>query len=323
MKLQQLRFLIEIDNQQLNISKAAKVLCTSQSGISKQIMLLEHELGVQLFIRKSKKLLALTSAGREIVSLAKQALFKVEDIKLAAVEYAEQKKRIGIATTHTQARYVLPLIVERFLSLFPEVSLNIQQGTPEQVSALLEQGEVDIAIASEVLADREALVAMPCYQWSRSVICKTNHPLTAREHLTLQNLVQYPIITYVQGFTGRHSQDEVFEKQRLQPNVVLSAADADVIKTYVRLGLGIGIIAEMAYSDEQDQDLSVFNVEHLFGRNRSYIAIKKDRYIKTYVYPFIEMFAPHLTQPIIREAISCLTVEQRQQLFTGIPIPLY
>ncbi len=323
MKLQQLRFLIEIDNQQLNISRAANVLCTSQSGISKQIMQLEEELGVALFARNSKKLISLTEAGSEIVALAKQVLFKVEDIKLAAIEYTDKQKSIGIATTHTQARYVLPVIVERFLSLYPDITLNIQQGTPEQVSDLLEQGEVDIAIASEVLADREALVALPCYQWSRSVISQKDHPLTLKTKLTLEDLVQYPIITYVQGFTGRQSQDEVFKQYGLKPNIVLSAADADVIKTYVRLGLGIGIIADMAYSSEQDKDLSVMSVEHLFGKNSSHIAIKKERYIKPYIFPFIEMFAPHLTQSIIRETISCSDIGQRLQLLADISIPVY
>lgn len=323
MKLQQLRYLLEIEKQQFNISKAGLVLCTSQSGISKQIKLLEDELEIELFVRNSRKLIELTAGGREVLQLAKEILNKVEDIKQTAAEFTHEQKFIGIATTHTQARYVLPVIVEKFLSIYPEVNLNIQQGTPEQVAALLEQGEVDIAIATEVLASREALVALPCYKWSRSVICKKDHPLAKKDELTLVELVKYPIITYVQGFTGRYRQDEVFSQHKLKPNIVLTAVDADVIKTYVRLGLGVGIIADMAYSPQQDDDLCVINVEHLFGISCSQIAIKKDRYIKPYIYPFIELFAPHLRQEIIRQAIESHDLAARQQMFLDLPIPMY
>lgn len=248
MKLQQLRYLVEIEKQKLNISKAADVLCTSQSGVSKQIKLLEEELNVELFERNSRKLTGLTIAGKRILELTKQLLDKADDITQAAAEFTDQPKVISIATTHTQARYVLPVVVERFFSLYPNINLNLQQGTPEQVSSLLENNEVDIAIATEVLATRESLIALPCYQWSRSIIVKKDHPLTKKTKLTLADIVQYPIITYVQGFTGRYKQDEVFKQHHLQPNIVLTAVDADVIKTYVRLELGIGIIANMAYS---------------------------------------------------------------------------
>jgi LysR family cys regulon transcriptional activator len=182
---------------------------------------------------------------------------------------------------------------------------------------------VDIAIATEVLASREGLIALPCYQWSRSIIVKKDHPLAVRTSLMLEDIVQYPIITYVQGFTGRYRQDEVFKDNNLQPNIVLTAVDADVIKTYVRLGLGIGIIANMAYNPEQDKDLCVLNVEHLFGISISQIAIKKDRNIKPYVYSFIEMFAPHLTQDVIKQAVECTDLEARLQMFRNISIPTY
>ncbi len=323
MKLQQLRYLIEIERQQLNISKAAVVLCTSQSGISKQIMLLEDDLGIQLFVRNCRKLTALTPEGSKVLILAKEIFNKVDAIKQTATEFTNKQKSIVIATTHTQARYVLPVVVERFLSIYPEINLNIQQGTPEQVAALLEQGEVDIAIATEVLASRESLVALPCYQWSRSVICQEDHPLAQKDELTLDDIVQYPIVTYVQGFTGRHGQDEVFSQHHLQPNIVLTAVDADVIKTYVRLGLGIGIIADMAYSPQQDNDLVVHHVESLFGTSYSQLAIKKDRYIKQYVYPFIEMFAPHLTKTLIRQTLECVDLDARQQMFLNVSVPKY
>ncbi len=323
MNLQQLRYLLEIQKQQLNISKAATFLCTSQSGISKQIKLLEEELSVDLFVRHGRKLIAVTAAGKRVIALAKEVLNKVEDIKQTAEEFTNKQKSIVIATTHTQARYVLPFIVEQFLSLYPDINLNIQQGTPEQVAALLEHGNVDIAIATEVLASRESLVALPCYQWSRSVIIKKDHPLDLKKTLSLEDIVQYPIITYVQGFTGRYKQDEIFNKYGLKPNIVLSAVDADVIKTYVRLGLGIGIIADMAFNKDQDNDLVQINVEHLFGISTSQIAIKKGRYIKPYIYPFIELFAPHLTHNLILQAIECMDLNDRLQLFSNVEIPMY
>jgi len=323
MKLQQLRYLLEIEKQNLNISKAAVVLCTSQSGVSKQIKLLEDELGIELFERNSRKLTALTTAGERIVILAKSVLNKVDDIKQIAAEFTNEPKSISIATTHTQARYVLPIVVEKFLSLNPNVNLNLQQGTPEQVATLLENNEVDIAIATEVLASRDALVALPCYQWSRSIIVKKDHALAAKNKLTMADIVKYPIITYVQGFTGRYKQDEVFKQYKMEPNIVLTAVDADVIKTYVRLGLGIGIIANMAFSPEQDSDLHVLNVEHLFGISTSQIAIKKDRNIKPYVQSFIEMFAPHLTQTLIKQAIECGDLKARQKMFLDISIPSF
>lgn len=323
MKLQQFRYFVEIYKQQLNISEAAAVLCTSQSGISKQIKLLEEELGVELFVRNGRKLTAVTVVGERLLRQVKDVLNKVDDIKNIAEEFTNKPKSFVIATTHTQARYVLPVIVERFLSLYPDINLNIQQGTPEQVASLLEQGEVDIAIATEGLASRESLVSMPCYQWSRSVITKKEHDLASKTIIQLEDIIEYPIITYVQGFTARYQQDEIFNQFHLQPNIVLSAVDADVIKTYVRLGLGIGIIADMAFSADHDNDLQAINVKHLFGISTSQIAIKKDRFIKPYVYPFIEMFAPHLSQELIKKAISCDNLEQRRQLFFDIPIPMY
>ena len=323
MKLQQLRYFVETKKQQLNISKAASVLCTSQSGISKQISLLEQELNIDLFERNGRKITALTQAGKQILKLAEETLNIVDNIKQTAEEYAVAKKSISIATTHTQARYVLPIVVEQFLSLHPEIDLIIQQGTPEQVASLLENGDVDIAIATEVLATREALVSLPCYQWSRSVITKKNHPLAKKKKIELEDIVKYPIITYVRGFTGRHRQDEIFDKHHLQPNIVLAAVDADVIKTYVRLGLGIGIIADMAISKNQDSDLVAFNAKHIFGITTSQIAIKKGKYIKPYIYPFIELFAPHLTQILIRQAIDCVDFEARNLLFSDVSIPMY
>ena len=322
MKLQQLRYFVEIAKQQ-NISKAAEILCTSQSGISKQIMLLEQELKATLFVRKGRKISALTPTGKQVFGLAEQVLGKVKDIKQVAGQLNNEQGSLTIATTHTQARYVLPFVVDRFLKKYPATNLNIHQGTPEQVAKMLEQDEVDIAIATEALADNPGLISLPCYQWNRCIIVKHEHPLAQQQKLSLEKISEYPIITYVSGFTGRHKVDEAFSMKQLNPNIVLTAVDADVIKTYVRLGLGIGIIASMAFNPEQDKDLALFDAEQLFGRSISQIAIKKDAYIRTPIYRFITMFAPHLTEQVVRKALECKDLKSRRHIFADFSIPVY
>lgn len=323
MTLRQLRFLLEIQRQDLNISKAAAALCTSQSGISKQIQLLEQELNVQLFKRKGKHLLALSEAGAAIVNRANEVLNKVDDIRLLAEEFNRQNQSLTIATTHTQARYVLPAVVDRFIRSYPDIRLHIHQGTPTQIATLLEQGEADIAIATEALSERESLLAMPCYQWSRSIIMRRDHALTHKRALTLQDIAAYPIITYEHGFTGRAKLDEAFAEQQLQPEIVLTAVDADVIKTYVRLGLGIGIIADMAFNPAQDGDLTAVSAKHHFGLSISQVAVKKDKYLKDYIYRFIELLAPHLSGDIVKRALMCDNSEQVRALFSGFVVPGY
>lgn len=322
MKLQQLRYLVEIAQLQ-SISAAAESLCTSQSGISKQIMLLEQELKVTLFVRKGRYLTGLTPAGKEIHHLAEQVLSHIKDIKLVAQQLNNEPGSLTIATTHTQARYVLPYVVERFLKEFPDTGLHIHQGTPEQVSEMLARGDVDVAIATEALVENPSLVAMPCYQWNRCIIVKRDHPLTKISALSLAEIARYPIITYVSGFTGRHKVDEAFSLQGLSPDIVLAAVDADVIKTYVRLGLGIGIIANMALSVEQDKDLVAMDCAQLFGSSVSQIAIKKDTYIRKSIYRFVEMFAPHLTENIVKLAAVSPDAKSRQELFVDFSIPVY
>ncbi len=323
MTLQQLRYLLEVEKQHLNISKAAQVLCTSQSGISKQIRLLEQELGIRIFERNGKKISALTDAGCQVLEQAKKAWGHVQDIKMTANEFTEKQKSIVIATTHTQARYVLPGYIEQFLKLNGDININLHQGTPQQVADMLENGEADLAIATEVLASRESLISLPCYQWSRSIICREDHPVASTKEITLDTIASFPVITYVQGFTGRQKQDEVFNQAHLQPNIVLSAFDADIIKTYVRLGLGIGIIADMAYCPEIDQDLQALSVKQLFGISTSYIAIRNDRYLKSYLFPFIELFAPHLTQELMGSMMHCSSLYERQTLLAKIKVPSY
>ncbi|WP_051906772.1 HTH-type transcriptional regulator CysB [Methylomarinum vadi] len=323
MKLQQLRYLCEIERQNMNISKAAAALFTSQSGVSKQIQLLEQELNVQLFRRKGKHLLAFSEAGEKVLYYAKEALQKVENIRLLADELNRSQQSLTLATTHTQARYVLPKVVEQFLRVYPAIDLHLHQGTPSQIADMLERGEVDIAIATEALADREALLSMPCYQWSRSIITRQGHPLTQLSSVALADVARYPIITYVQGFTGREQLDETFRRERLQPDFVLTAVDADVIKTYVRLGLGIGIIADMAFHPDQDRDLQALNAKNLFGVSTSRIAIKRDKYIKDYVFRFIEMFAPHLSADVVKQALLCSNNAEAEKLFADFVVPIY
>jgi len=323
MKLQQLLYLQEIQRHQFNISKAAVSLCTSQSGISKQIQQLELELGVELFQRKGKQLIAFSVAGEKVFKRVEEALGKVDDVRLLAEELSQRNQSLSIATTHTQARYVLPIIVEKFVRSYPDINLHIHQGTPIQIAMMLEQGAVDIAIATEALSETETLVAMPCYQWSRSIVTQKDHPLAQKQHITLEDIIKFPIITYVQGFTGRHKVDEVFAKHHLMPDIVLSAVDADVIKTYVRLGLGIGIIANMAFNQEQDADLQALDAKALFGISTSRIAIKRDKYIKAYIFQFIEMFASHLTPAVVMRALDCQDNTQLQHLFEDYSVPVF
>ncbi len=323
MKLQQLRYLLEIDRQNMNISKAAAALFTSQSGVSKQVQLLEQELNVQLFKRKGKHLLTFSEPGKKILRYAREVLEKVEDIRLLAEEYNHANQSLTLATTHTQARYVLPRVVDRFLRAYPDIDLHLHQGTPNQIADMLERGDADIAIATEALADRESLLSLPCYRWSRSIITRRDHPLAGQQALTLEDVARYPIITYVKGFTGREQVDEAFARGQLQPDFVLTAVDADVIKTYVRLGLGIGIIANMAISAEQDRDLQAINAKNLFGISCSRIAIKRDKYIKDYVFRFIEMFAPHLSAEIVKQGLLCSNNAEAEKLFSDFVVPIY
>ncbi|MGR9116541.1 MAG: CysB family HTH-type transcriptional regulator [Gammaproteobacteria bacterium] len=322
MKLLQLRYLVEIAKHQ-SISKAAAALCTSQSGISKQIILLEQELRITLFVRKGRNLSGLTPAGKRVLEQAKQIMARVKAIKQITEQLNNESATLTIATTHTQARYVLPFAVDRFMQKYPTTVLHIHQGTPVQVAKMLEEGEVDLAIATESLADNTELVALPCYQWNRSIIVKQEHSLAQQNPLTLEQIVHFPIITYDSGFTGRHRVDEAFAKEGLSPNIVLTAVDSDVIKTYVRLGLGVGIIASMAFSPEQDKDLLALDGGHLFGRSTSQIAIKKDAYLPQTIYRFIELIAPHLTELVIKQAAECHDLKTRKQMLSNLPIPMF
>lgn len=296
MKLRQLRYISEVAKRGLNITAAAEALFTSQPGVSKQIRLLEDELGVRIFRRHGKQLVELTPAGERILEYAERILREVDSIRNIANEFRHQDRgELAIATTHTQARYALPPVIQAFRERYPKVSLQLQQGSPPHIARLAAAGEVDFAIATEALEHFEDLVMLPCYHWNRSVLVPPGHPLTRlRRPLTVPDLAAHPIVTYTFGFTGRSRLDQAFAAHGVKPNVVLTAVDADVIKTYVRLGLGIGIVASMAWDPEQDADLVALDAGHLFEPSTTHIGFRRGMFLRQYMYAFIELFAPHL-----------------------------
>lgn len=324
MKLQQLRYIWEIAHHDLNVSATAESLFTSQPGVSKQIRLLEDELGIPIFARNGKQLTEITPAGKLIVALAGEILDKAENIKRIAEEYRdEQCGTLAIATTHTQARYALPPVVKRFMARYPRVTLTMHQGTPMQISELAARGVVDLAIATEALELFDNLVMLPCYQWNRCILVPKGHTLAEKHPLTLQEVAQWPLITYVFGFTGRSKLDEAFAQQGLQPRLALTAVDADVIKTYVRLGLGVGIIAKMAYDPKADQDLVALDAGHLFGPSVTKIGLRRDMFVRGFVYDFIELFASHLTRKRVQQAMKLRDKRELDALFEDIELPCY
>jgi LysR family cys regulon transcriptional activator len=323
MKLQQLRYIWEVSQHELNVSATADSLYTSQPGISKQIRLLEDELGVSIFARNGKHLSELTEAGREIVAVAGEVLGKVQDIKHIAQEHRDHKVgSLSIATTHTQARYALPPVIKEFMRRYPGIKLNINQGTPMQISELASRGLVDMAIATEALELFENLAMLPCYRWNRCVLVPSGHPLTQAQPLTLQDLAEYPIVTYTFGFTGRSQLDQAFEKAGLHPRLALTAVDADVIKTYVRLGLGVGILAKMAYDPALDTDLAALEASHLFGASTTKIGLRRDMFIRGFIYDFIGIFAPHLTRELIDLALEKRDKRDTDSLFKNLELPV-
>ncbi len=304
MKLQQLRYICEVAKRDLNLSQTAEALFTSQPGISKQIRALEDELGVDIFVRHGKRLVAITEPGRAILDKAHRVLNDLGHLKQIGEEFTrEDTGSLTIATTHTQARYALPPVIKAFREKFPGVRLSLYQGSPTQISELTTSGQADIAIATEAIEHYKDLAMLPCYQWNRCVLTPPRHPLLKLKKLTLEDIARYPIITYDFAFTGRSKINRAFADAGLQPEVVLTAIDADVIKTYVELGLGIGIVAMMAYNPERDQRLRALDASHLFEPSTTRIGIRKDSYLRGYVYEFISMFAPHLQRDVIDAAL--------------------
>lgn len=324
MKLQQLRYIWEVSRNGLNVSATAQVLYTSQPGISKQIRQLEDELGVEIFARSGKHLSHVTAAGEQVLEVAGEILRKCEKIKQVASEFSNEREGVlAIATTHTQARYALPPVISTFMAQYPAVKLNMNQGTPAQIAEMAAEGEVDFAIATEGLESFPELITMPCYRWNRCVVVPKEHPLAQCEKLTLEALAEYPIVTYVFGFTGRSKLDEAFKNKDLSPNVVFTAADSDVIKTYVRLGLGVGIVAGMAVDARQDSDLVVLDASHLFESSVTKIAFRRGTFLRGFMTAFIQQFAPHLTEEIQQQVIQCRNQAERDEIFSEIELPVF
>ena len=304
MKLQQLRYICEVARHSLNLSNAAEALFTSQPGISKQIRSLEEELGVDIFVRHGKRVVAVTEPGKAILEIAQRMLKDAENLRQVGEEFTEEDNgHLTIATTHTQARYALPHVIQRFTKRYPGVRLSLRQGSPTQISELVTSGEADIAIATEAIELYEDLVMLPCYEWNRCVLVPPGHPLLKAKRLTLEAMASFPIITYDFAFTGRSRMNQAFADKGLTPNVVLTAIDADVIKTYVELGLGIGIVAMMAYDPKRDTHIRAMDASHLFEPSTTRIGIRKNSYLRGYTYEFIEMFAPHLTRKVVDDAM--------------------
>lgn len=304
MKLLQLRYLTEIVNRGLSISQTAIALHTSQSGVSRQIQLLEQELALQIFQRNGKRLTGLTAPGEIIVEQARKVLLALDDLKRAGEELSHQDRgTLVVATTHTQARYFLPVPVKQFTSAWPNVALSIHQSNPVEVADQVARGAADLGIASEALAENPALLCLPCYEWNRCIIVPKRHPLLKAGPLTLKKLSGYPLITYDFAFTGGSLVGKVFADAGLTPNIVLTAIDADVIKTYVKLGLGIGLVAAMAYDSKTDAELAMLDASHLFPPSTTYLALRRDSFMREYFYDFIHLLVPTLSRKALHRAL--------------------
>ena len=305
MKLQQLRYLVEVERRGLSVSAAAAALFTSQPGVSKQIGLLEEELGVSIFERSGKRLTAVTSPGAIVLAMAHRMLSEAQNMRRVGEDYAtESSGLLSIATTHTQARYTLPPVVQHFVGRYPQIRLHIQQGSPLQVADWVLDGSADLGIATEALDKYPELLTLPCFQWAHLVVTPKGHPLLERKPLTLAALTDYPLITYDATFTGRSHIDRAFERQSLRPDVMLTAIDSDVIKTYVGLGLGVGIIAEMAFDPLRDDLLAALPATHLFDGNTTRIAFRRDTWLRGYDYDFMELLAPQLTRRMVEATLK-------------------
>ncbi len=304
MNLQQIRYLCAVVDHGLNVSVAADALFTSQPGISKQIRQLEDELGVPIFIRQGKRLAALTAGGEVIVATARRALQELNNLKRVGAEFkSEDTGTLAIATTHMQARYVLPPVLKRFAERYPKVRLLLRQGNPMQIAENTLRAEVDVGIATEALADVSELVTLPCYTWNRCVLVPKGHPLAKVKPLTLEALARYPIVTYDFTFTGRSQINAAFSAKGLEPNVVLTALDSDVIKTYVEQGMGVGIVAQLAFDPARDTQFDKIDAAHLFSASTTRLALRRGIYLRGFVFDFIALFAPRFDRSAIEAAL--------------------
>lgn len=308
MNFQQLRSVRETVRCGFNLTEVATLLFTSQPGVSRQIRELEEELGMAIFVRAGKRLTGLTPPGAALLPIVERLLLDADNLKRAGQEFTSRMDgRLSVAATHSQARYALPHVVRDFRLMFPQVTLHLHQGSPKQVAEMLLSGEADIGVATEALVHYPQLVTLPCYRWTHSIIVPPGHPLLDHpEPVTLQQLAQFPIITYNLGYTGRSHIDDAFAREELHPEVVLTAMDADVIKTYVELGMGVGIIASIALDPERDRQLRILDARHLFEINLTRLAIRRGTWLRGYAYRFIETFAPTLTREVVEKALAKL-----------------
>jgi LysR family cys regulon transcriptional activator len=304
MNLHQLRFVREAVRQNFNLTEAAKALFTSQPGVSKAIIELEEELGIDIFARHGKRIRGLTEPGRAVLKSVELIMQEIDGLKRIGDEFAAQDAgSLTIATTHTQARYALPKIVQAFMQKYPKVRLSLLQGNPKQIAEMVLRDQADIAIATEAIAGFDGLVSLPCYQWEHVLVVPLEHPLLKSKLVTLEEIAQYPLITYDAAFAGRNKIDHAFSIRNLHPDILLEAIDADVIKTYVELGMGVGIIAGMAFDAERDKNLKSISVGHLFGMNVSRVAIRQGAYLRSYIYSFIELLSPTLNRKLIDQVM--------------------
>ncbi|MDO9384183.1 MAG: CysB family HTH-type transcriptional regulator [Hyphomicrobiaceae bacterium] len=305
MNFQQLRIIRETVRRNYNLTDVANALFTSQSGVSKHIKDLEDELGVELFVRRGKRLLGLTDPGKELAEIVERILLDTANIKRLGEQFASSDRgELNIATTHTQARYAMPQAVAQFRKVFPHVHLVLHQGSPQEIATMLLDGRADVGIATESLADNPDIAAFPYHSWHHAVVVPKGHELEKVQPLTLDAIAEWPIITYHEGFTGRPAIDSTFAKAGLAPDIVMAALDADVIKSYVGLGLGIGIVASIAFDHDRDDGLRLLESKHLFPLSTSRIALRRGRYLRGYAYRFIELCAPALTEAHVRKAAA-------------------
>jgi LysR family cys regulon transcriptional activator len=303
MNLQQLRYVRETIRHGLSLTAAARALHTSQPGVSRQIRELEDELGVEIFVRRGKRVIDLTEPGRALAQIIERAVQETENLRLAAAEFHDQDAgALTIAATHTQARYALPAVIAEFRRRFPRVRLSLLQGNPPQIGEMTLSGIADVGIATEALDHFPRLLALPGYSWQHAVIVPREHPLTREPRLTLELLARYPLVTYDPAFAGRSQIDDAFAARDLKPDVVLAAIDSDVIKTYVELGLGVGIMAAMAFDPARDSALAMLDAAHLFRTNTTRVAVLRGRRLRAFTYAFIELFAPQLSRRVVEGA---------------------
>jgi LysR family cys regulon transcriptional activator len=304
MKLQQLRYITEVARQNLNLSVAAKALFTSQPGISKEVRSLEEELGVDIFVRHGKRVVAITEPGRAILEIARRVLGDIENLKLVGQEFTRKDHgELTIATTHTQARYILPQVIHRFTQRYPGVRVSLRQGSPDQSWQVVQSGKADIGIAAETTRPYDNVMLLPCGGCERAVLVPAGHPLLKAKKLTLEAVAAFPIVTYDSAFSGVTKFHQVFAARGLKPNVVLTAVDSDVIKTYVELGMGVGIVARVAFDRKRDTGLRALDGRKLFGASTTMLGIRENSYLRGYTYDFIEMFAPDLSRAVVDEAM--------------------